>query len=340
MGPAFQSIPAFLSIDVEPDEFQVSRHDDRPWAGYEVVYEFLRAFRDELARVSGVVPRFGWYFRMDPQIRDICGRADAAISDFTDRRDTLARHSDYFGVHAHPLRWSEKDQVWVHDFGDASWLRECTEFSLDAFEECTGAKTQLYRAGAGFLSNDIIDVLDARGVPIEMSLEPVSSWGLTAEIVPTATDSSPIVGKFVDCQNAPQTPYRPERADFRRAGGKDARQILLVPMTTGPRTLPTQEWMSTMEAAPGPRLPDAPVIMLYPTLDWPSERYFWDLVAYQLRGMRNPYLSLAIRTDSPASALMTKLLRLLAELPRHPIAERLTFVDPLSARRQIALESD
>jgi len=80
------------------------------------------------------------------------------------------------------------------------------------------------------------------------------------------------------------------------------------------------------------------VTMLYPTLPWPSERYFWDVVAYELRSMRNPYLSLAIRTDSPASEMMTKLFRLLAELPRHPIAKRLRFIDPLSARQKIAPE--
>jgi hypothetical protein len=230
--------------------------------------------------------------------------------------------------------------VWVHDFSDSCWVRESTEFALDAFEECIGAQTQLFRAGAGFLNNDIVDVLDARGVAIEMSLEPVSSWGLTAEAVPTATDSSPIVGKFVDCQNAPRTPYRPDRIDFRRAGGKDCRRILLVPMSTGPLTLPPQGFMSTLKNALRPRAKTAPVTMLYPTLDWPSERYFWDVVAYQLQGMRTPYLSLAIRTDSPASVKMTKLFRLLGALPRHPIATRLRFIDPLSARQEVAPEWD
>src|SRR5262249_53956771 len=141
------------------------------------------------------------------------------------------------------------------------------------------------------------------------------------------------------CQNAPRTPYRPDRADFRRAGGRDARRILLVPLSTGPGTLPPQGWMAKIKNSLRPEA-KAETTMLYPTLPWPSERYFWDLVAYQLRAMRTPYLSLAIRTDSPTSDKMTKLFRLFAELPRHPIAKRLRFIDPLSARREIAPEWD
>ena len=89
---------------------------------------------------------------------------------------------------------------------------------------------------------------------------------------------------------------------------------------------------------PGPRA--AETTMLYPTLDWPSEHYFWDVVAYQLQGMRTPYLSLAIRTDSPDSVSMTKVYRLLAALPGHPIARHLRFIDPLSARQEVAPEWD
>src|SRR5689334_17944724 len=127
-SPKPPGIPAFLSIDVEPDKFQMSRNDERAWAGYDAVFQFLVTLRDELARVSGAVPRFGWYFRMDPQIKHVCGCADTAISRFADRQAALAADGDYFGVHAHPLRWSAKEQVWVHDFDDSCWVRECINF--------------------------------------------------------------------------------------------------------------------------------------------------------------------------------------------------------------------
>src|SRR5439155_13672672 len=123
---------------------------------------------------------------------------------------------DYFGVHVHPIRWSAKRQSFVHDVGDPAWLRECTHASLDAFERWNGSAAKLFRAGAGFLSEDILEVLDERGVEIEMSLEPVASWALDASEVATAVDSSPIIGSYVYCTRAPNRPYHPRLDDFRR----------------------------------------------------------------------------------------------------------------------------
>ena len=215
-------------------------------------------------------PNFGWYYRMDPQIEEVCGRADVAMTAFPDRTAALQKEGDYFGVHAHPLRWFTEQLLWVHDFGDQRWLRECTNFSLDAFERCNGSPAKLYRAGAGFLNNDIVEVLDDRGVVLELSLEPVASWGLRSKVVPSAVDSSPIVGELTNCVTAPRTPYRPSLRDFRRIGSGDSRDILLIPLSTGPRFLPS--WDSKLKRLLyGPSKPDS-VDMLYPTYDWPSDR--------------------------------------------------------------------
>jgi hypothetical protein len=328
------TIPAFLSIDVEPDAFQISRDNTQKWSGYGGVFDLSLWLRKELSRKSGMTPNFGWYYRMDPQIEDVCGRADAAMTGFPGRTAALREQGDYFGVHAHPLRWSAKQRLWVHDFGDRNWLRECTRFSLDAFERCNGSQPQVYRAGASFLNDDIVDVLDDHGVALELSLEPVEGWGLHSTVVPCAVDTSPIVGNYTNCIAAPQTPYRPAREEFRRIGSNgDARSILLIPLSTGSRTLPS--WRSKLKRRlRGAPEPD-PVGMLYPTVDWPSERYFWDIVAHQLQSMQRPYLSLAIRTDPPASAPTAKLSRLFAALVKHPLAERLRFVNPLDVKEQI-----
>jgi hypothetical protein len=329
------TIPAFLHIDVEPDAFQIKSRDEREWSGYSSAYRFVNRLRDDLTRSTGVPAHFGWYFRMDPQIEATCGRADAAIRSFEDRVSALQAAGDYFGVHAHPLRWSAEEQTWVHDFGDTQWLRECTEFSLDCFETCTGGAAELYRSGAGFLNNDIVEILDERGVLMEMSLEPVASWGLNASVVPTGIDSSPIRGVFVDCQNAPHTPYQPARSDFRQRGGDNRRPIVLVPLSTGPRVLPSQHWASKAKRILRGQWKAAPLTVLYPTLDWPSPRHFWDIVAFQLDRTERPYVSLAIRTDAPDSEWMKKAYQLFAALPGHPIAQRLRFVNPLSVRDEL-----
>ncbi|MGE5857411.1 MAG: hypothetical protein ACM31K_02870, partial [Solirubrobacterales bacterium] len=65
------TIPAFLSIDVEPDGFQLDRHDPPPWAGYLDLVDFITRLRADLAGWTGRTPRFGWYVRTDPQIAEV-----------------------------------------------------------------------------------------------------------------------------------------------------------------------------------------------------------------------------------------------------------------------------
>jgi hypothetical protein len=78
--------------------------------------------------------------------------------------------------------------------------------------------------------------------------------------------------------------------------------------------------------------------VLYPSDDWPSETFYWDLVERQLRSMVCPYVSLAIRTDPPGSARRYKVRRIFDELPNHRLSERLRFVDPLDVAGNLARE--
>ena len=331
-----KTIPAFLSIDVEPDAFQISGGDSDHWPGYRATYEFAASLRHQLAQASGAKPIFGWYYRMDPQIERVCGRADFAMTAFPDRTTALREEGDYFGVHTHPLRWSNERQLWVHDFGDRQWLRDCTKFGLDAFAACTGSPTTLFRAGAGFLCNEIVDVLDNNGVVVDLSLEPVAGWGLRSKTVSSAVDTSPMVGEYTNCVTAPKTPYHPSHDDFRKPGHGDARRILLIPLTTGPGVLPPGGLIAKLKRRlHGTSRPD-PVHMLYPTEDDWTERYFWDLVSHQLGSMERPYLSLAIRTDRFESFRAARVCRVFTELARHPLARRLRFVDPIGVQEQIA----
>lgn len=321
-------IPAFLNFDVEPDGFQLLRGEQPSWSGYAALYEFAAALRKELTSAATQRPQFGWYFRTDPQIEQVCGRADAAMRLCPDWTDTLRAAGDYFGVHAHPLRWSDCHHRWVHDVADPQWLRDSTAFSLHAFEQWNGSPTKLFRQGAGFLSNDIVDVLDERGVIAEMSLEPVAGWK-DSTVVRTQTDESPIVGTYTDLSSAPRIPYRPARRDFRVVGVGEARDLMLVPHTTGPLWLPKAGWLAKVKRdiyrMVKPREPQT----LNLGLSCPSDQYYWDLVSYQLASMRRPYLSVAMRTDAAGSALVARIWRRLMALAQHPLAKQLRFVNPL-----------
>jgi hypothetical protein len=248
---------------------------------------------------------------------------------FPERFEALRVERDHFGVHAHAVRWSKEHGAFVHDLADEGWLRECTEFSLDEFERATGSPARLYRSGAGHLDEAIVDVLDARGVDLDLTLEPARRWAQDAPRIATAVDDSPVVGRFPDCSTAPKTPYHPARGEFRRAGGADARRITLVPLLTAPRRLPPTGialWARRLVGKP-PKPRSTRV--LYPSAPWRNERHFWDVVTNQLSAMERPYLSLAIRTDARGSEPAVRVERLFSALPKHPLAQRLRFVDPL-----------
>jgi hypothetical protein len=329
-----QTIPAYLSFDVEPDGFQLSRAEPPPLTGYEMTYDFAERLRTSLTARTGVGPRFGWYFRTDPQIAEVYGRPDYILATFPERMAHLESHGDYFGVHSHPVRWCSQRGTWLHDFGDAAWLAYCTQCSLDGFAQWRGARPEYYRAGAGFLSNTIIEVLEANGVKIDLSLEPVKGWGVTATSVGTAIDASPFIGLYTNCDGAPRLPFRPSRQDFRvPAGRNNGHALIMVPLTTYTLAARKPRWQSVAQlVGRGPKLQ---VEMLYPSGHWPDSMAFWDLAQRELDLMRRPYLSLAVRTDAGESELMASERRILETLTRHPLGERLRFVDPLEHVAQL-----
>ena len=322
-------IPAFLSVDVEPEGFQLDRRDPPTWDGYAWMVEYAERLRTQLIERTGTRPKFGWYFRTDPQIAEIYGRPDHALVAFPARTARLQTAGDYFGVHAHPIRWAGDRGLWVHEFGDTTWQAHATRFALEAYAQWAGSSARLFRAGAGFLTNEIVEAAEEAGVELELALEPVTGWGVRATVVPSGVDSSPIMGSYTDCGGAPRRPYRPARHDFRIDGGKRGRRLHLVPVSTRSLAPPRPLWWRAARRivrGPAPR----EMQVLYPTAGWPSGDTFWDLVEQQLRSMRRPYLSLGIRTDAAASAVAGRVRIILDALPGHRVAQRLRFEDPLT----------
>lgn len=320
-------IPAFLSFDVEPDGFQLSRANPPNWPGYSAMFEIAENLRSRLFEHSGFAPQFGWYFRTDPQIAAVYGDANSALVEFPQRVTELKAKGDYLGVHVHPIRWCEIERAWVHDIEDADWTAHCTEFALDAFAHWQGSPALRFRAGAGFQSNRMIQILDERGIKVELSLEPIKGWWLYSSKVQTAIDSSSIVGRYTDCDTAPRIAYRPAREDFRVMDKMKCRSLIMIPHTTTCIQRETSFWRRAARTLKQSLSNDA--TMLYPSIEWPSPRYFWDLVACQLRSMPKPYLSLGVRTDAPGSLLVTRVRQILDALPQHPLGEHLRFVDPI-----------
>jgi hypothetical protein len=157
---------------------------------------------------TGRTPQFGWYVRTDPQIAEVYGRPDHALVAFPECAARLQAAGDYWGVHPHPIRWAPECGQWVHEFGDGESLAQSTRFALDAFGRWAGAPPRLFRAGAGFLNNRIVEVIEQAGVAIDLTLEPVPSWGVGAPTVSTGVDASRIVGAYTDCGGGSRTAPR------------------------------------------------------------------------------------------------------------------------------------
>lgn len=321
-------VPAFLSIDVEPDAFQLSRSSPVDWSGFNALVASMQKLRADLRSRRSESPRFGWYFRTDPQIAEVCGGPTRALEELSDRIARLAAQEDYFGVHIHPVRWSEPHRLWVHELADSEWLQNATRFALNAYQEWAGAPARRVRMGASFLNNDIVATLDDAGVAVDLTLEPVAGWGLNATVVPSGVDESPIVGSFLNCQDAPREAYRPSRSNF-QVPDKRGRRLAIIPLTTYGLPEKTTRWQRVGRVLTGK--PRRPAQVLYPSLSWPSPTYFWDLAAEEIRKMRRPQFSLAIRTDAADSKVLKDVLALLEALPSHPLSEVLAFVDPLDA---------
>jgi len=320
------AIPAFLSIDVEPNGFQLASPDPAAWTGYAAMLEFSEQLRAKLSACTGTPPRFGWYFRTDPQIAEVYGRADHVMVANPARLARLAAAGDYFGVHMHPIRWCPKQRAWIHDFDDARWLARTVRASLEAYAGWAGEPARRFRGGAGFLSNGIIEELEAGGVEVDLTLEPVASWGLEAVHVPTSIDASPVVGRYTDCRTAPHRPFRPAHRDFRVSGGERGRGLVMVPLSTRASYPRRPLWRRVARRL---SLLEPERELLYPAAAWPSPRFFWDRVEEQLQSMPRPYLALAIRTDHPELREAERVRRIFDALPEHPLASCLLFVDPL-----------
>jgi hypothetical protein len=332
-------IPAFLSVDVEPEGFQLERRDPPPWAGYAAMVEYAERLRTSLAERTGAAPKFGWYFRTDPQIAEIHGRADHGLVAFPDRTARLQAAGDYLGVHAHSIRWAADRGLWVHEFEDGDWQGYATRFALEAYAQWAGGPARLFRSGAGFLTNQIVAAAEGAGVEVDLTLEPITGWGVHATEVPSGVDASPIVGSYTDCASAPRLPYRPARHDFRIDGGRRGRRLVMVPLTTRSRVPARPVWRRAARRILR-RPASRSVEMLYPTAGWSSGDVFWDVVEQELRSMRRPYLSLGIRTDAAASTVAGRVRHIFDALPGHRLAQRLRFEDPSTTFGKAALGRD
>jgi len=214
------------------------------------------------------------------------------------------------------------------DDANPQWVDHCIVSSCDAFERVLRHRAAAHRFGDGFLSEAIVGTLDRLGVRVDLTLEPGVNGRVThRNEVHTAVAT--------DCGQAPRTPYRPARDDFRTASGTNARRISLLPLSTCqvpwylqvPRRLyhrvrPAADGMNAAE-------PLRAVVAVHPGL---RPYLFRRLIDRLLGSSATTHLALIVRSsDGTWPEQLQRIRSNMCALASHPLARRFRFVGPEAA---------
>ncbi|MGV3719293.1 MAG: hypothetical protein ACO1SX_00165 [Actinomycetota bacterium] len=219
--------PFVLCIDLEPDERRPDRDQVDLWGGSPQTFERFERLREQFAEATGQPARFGWFMRMDPQIEALCGSALWICEQFGKQLETLHAAGDELGVHAHAWRWLEEEGGWVNDIGDPAWVDHCLRLSFAAFEEGFGRPARAFRFGDRWLSDQVVAALEELGVACDLTLEPGKPKEKAEEL------REPSTGDVPSYKRAPRRPYRPSRDDYLTPGSATARNLWMIPVTSG-----------------------------------------------------------------------------------------------------------
>ena len=163
---------------------------------------------------------------MDPQVAETWGSAawvaetyGAALAELTGRGDEL-------GVHPHTYRWDPEVGSWTADNEDPAWGEHCVTMGLDAFETAFGRACAAHRGGDHLLSEAILACLQARGVRVDLTVEP----SLPALGPPEGNAR----GLSPDYRGVPTAPYRSSPASFPVPDRASRTAPLLIPLLSAP----------------------------------------------------------------------------------------------------------
>lgn len=318
-------IPAVWRIDIEPDEFE-TRPGQPPWDGFATMAALVRDLRDRLEDLAGSVVCPTWFIRFDPEIERSYGQVNFVFDRYAALFDELRAAGDAFGIHVHYYRWDARRQATYSDHADLDWVAHCFNVAAKTFERCLGEPVRRASHG-GFLLNEAtaqrsVDL----GIEVDVTAEPgLGALDENVSFGAYATAPSPDFRRF------PRRPYYPARADLRTpAASLDAAlPMMLVPLTAYDYETALAPWVRRIARKIRPK-PERHR-PLNPWKKWPAPSVYWDLMERAADEGPARYIAFAVRTDSPSSWTYRQAKALFEYLPRHPIARRLRFVDPLSA---------
>ena len=152
-----------------------------------------------------------WFLRTDPAVGDRCLRS------LTNLTDQVTKVDDELGIHIHTLQQNTQSR-WVQSL-DEAYCRKVVSDSLRIFKRHMGNMPISARMGWNFMSNSVMQQLEADGVQYDATCIP----GMRSNLMYGQRDN------LYDWSRAPTAPFHPSSEDYQTAGDMN---ILEIPLTS------------------------------------------------------------------------------------------------------------
>jgi hypothetical protein len=313
-------IPILIIIDCEPDPRHPRPQAPDHWIGFENLFAFLSGQRQRMAEATGRPARFGWFWRMDPQIEVVCGSAAWAVETYKDQIKQAEKHGDEMGLHVHGWRWDEPLHSWVADHGNAAWMEHCIRSSFSEFQQNFDRPCEIVRMGDGWFSDQATGILEHLGVRIDLTVEPdmPAAKSLAPEDVTT--------GLIPDRADVLHKPYHPSLGNFRVPDRDGATRLWMLPVTTGRAPRRRRGWARILPTRLAP--PELELLQLNLSH---SRRRFVPIFERAISRGDRPYAAICARSDGGYPRPLKSIERNIRYMLRHRHADRFMFVTPTEA---------
>ncbi|MEA2367467.1 MAG: hypothetical protein QOH38_185 [Thermoleophilaceae bacterium] len=297
-GRRLAEVPIVFCIDIEPEN-RSGWDGPEPWRGFErVSRELIPPLRRRLAQLTGESVPVNWGIRMDEQIARNWGSPSWGAENYREDLDALIDEGDAVGLHVHPWRWDDESGEWTVDHRP-EWAARCVNVGLDAYEEAFGRPATSVRAGDGAMSGAMLEVLTARGVVADTTLE----YGRT-QWLPFPEET--VYGAPFDSWRVSPGPYRSSPTAFPAPDPSSDADPILMPLLGGPAR--RGRWSGTL------------VLGTHPT-------FFAVRLLGTLLRRKPPVLVFAVRGDAHLISAWDPVVQNLTHLARHTGARFATVAE-------------
>ncbi len=215
-----------ISCDTDPDRAGVL--DGVPpgtltWRGMTDGIPAVKNLLHGVTDSTGREPVFTWLLRADEQIRQVHGDYGWCVRTHQSFLRSLQESGDELGWHPHFWRRDAGNGTWFQEVEDVDWQVEMLHQAHGDLATCFPGAPKSVRMGWAYHNNRTYRALEDLGVAVDLSAIPGYR---------TLTGKAPARREnLFDWHSTPRTPFRPSRADYRRAagGGESSCEVLEVP---------------------------------------------------------------------------------------------------------------